>query len=87
MTFAANAALTNRELSIEELDAIAAGKFTWGGFLGAIGIGAGAGAAVGAGIGGAIAGPPGALLTGIVTGVEGGAIGGILYFAHNISLD
>jgi hypothetical protein len=65
----------NRELSIEELDAIAAGKVTWGEFGGAVLAGAATGgfggAAAGAAIGGIGAGP-GALFGGIGGALLGG---------------
>jgi hypothetical protein len=65
----------NRELSIEELDAIAAGKITWGDFGGAVlaggAVGALGGAAAGAPIGGVGAGP-GALFGGIGGALLGG---------------
>jgi hypothetical protein len=78
-----NHELSNRELSIEELDAIAAGKFSWQDFFGAVSEGAGVGAiAVGAGagvVGGFAAGPVGAVGGGVL-GIVGGGIGGGLIF-------
>jgi hypothetical protein len=81
MTVAMNDMLTadfaNRELSIDELDAIAAGlfsNFSWGGFGKAVGAGAGGGAVVGA-IGGSFLGPGGAAFFGAALGAEGAVMG------------
>lgn len=59
-----------RELSIDELDAVAGGKWSWRKFVGSIVGGAATGAAAGAAAGGVGAGPG---------AVGGGLIGGIGY--------
>lgn len=58
------------ELSIEELDTVAGGDFSWKGFVGAIGAGAVTGGLGGAAAGGLGAGPG---------AVGGGLLGGIAY--------
>lgn len=70
MTHATNDDAATRELSIEELDSVAGGDFSWRGLVGAIAGGAGAGGAGGLAVGGVGAGP-GAL--------GGGLLGGIAY--------
>jgi hypothetical protein len=70
MTHMMNQDVTPQELSIEELDAVAGGDFSWKGLVGAIAGGAAAG-----GVGGLAGGPVGA-----GTGaVGGGLLAGIGY--------
>ena len=78
-----NHELSNRELSIEELDAIAAGKFSWGDFWGAVSEGAGIGSiacgAAGGTVAGFAAGPVGAVAGGVGGIVVGGIGGGLIF--------
>jgi len=67
MTHTTNDA-ANRELSIEELDSVAGGKWSWGDFAKAVGAGALTGGAGGAAAGGVGAGP-GALGGGLLAGI------------------
>jgi hypothetical protein len=60
----------SQELSIEDLDAVAAGKFSWRGLLGAV-IGGGATGGLGGAAVGGIGAGPGA--------IGGGLLGGIGY--------
>lgn len=70
MTLHANEFSVTRELSIEELDDVAGGRFSWGGLLKAV-VGGGATGAMGGSLAGGIGAGPGA--------VGGGLIGGIGY--------
>ena len=79
-----NENFAHRGLSIEELDAIAAGKFTWGGFFGAVAEGAGIGAVGGAGIGGIAGGPVGAAFGAGIGASGGGYIAGYRYLITHI---
>jgi uncharacterized protein YcfJ len=63
------------ELSIEELDSVAGGDFSWKGFVGAVAGGAAAG-----GLGGAAGGPAGAG----AGALSGGLLGGIAYCVSSI---
>jgi hypothetical protein len=75
MTNPTNDCAALRELSIEELDEVAGGKWSWGDFAKAIGAGAVTGGMAGAAAGGVGAGP-GAL--------GGGLLGGIGYCISEI---
>ncbi len=75
MTPATNDDAATRELSIQELDSIAGGKWSWGDFAKALGAGAATGGMAGAAAGGVGAGP-GAL--------GGGLLGGIAYCINQI---
>ena len=63
------------ELSIEELDSVAGGDFSWKGFVGAV-----AGGAADGGLGGAAGGPAGAG----AGALSGGLLGGIAYCVSSI---
>jgi hypothetical protein len=75
MTLPTNDDLLNRELTIEELEEIAAGRFSWGGLLGAIVAGGTTGGLGGAAVGGIGAGPG---------AVGGGLLGGIGYCINSL---
>jgi hypothetical protein len=66
---------TLRELSLEELEMISGGKWSWGEFAKAVGIGAAAGGMGGAAVGG-IGAAPGA--------IGGGLLGGFGYAAKEV---
>jgi hypothetical protein len=70
MTFATKDDAASRELSIEELDSVVAGEWSWGDFAKAVGAGA-----VGGALGGAAVAPPAA----IPGAIGGGLIAGIGY--------
>ena len=70
MTRGMNDDAATRELSIEELDAVAGGKWSWGDFAKALG-----GGAVTGGMGGAAVGGVGA----VPGAIGGGLLGGIGY--------
>lgn len=76
MTIHNNSFATFRELSIEELDNVAGGKWSWGDFAKAVGAGAATG-----GMGGAAAGGPAGAVPGAI---GGGLLGGIGYCIHEI---
>jgi hypothetical protein len=71
-----NEDVANRELSIEELDPVAGGDWSWKGFFGAVAGGAATGAMGGAAVGGVGAGP-GAIGGGLTGGI-GYCIGAII---------
>jgi hypothetical protein len=75
MTFPTNNGLADPELSIEELDAIAAGTFSWRSLLGAIVAGGTTGGLGGAAVGGIGAGPG---------AIGGGLLGGIGYCINSL---
>lgn len=68
MTHVTNNDVATRELSIEELDLVAAGDFSWGGLAKAMGAGAATGALGGSVVGGVGAGP-GAVGGGLLAGI------------------
>jgi hypothetical protein len=68
MTHVTNNDAAARELSIEELDSVAAGEFSWGGLAKAMGAGAVTGGLGGSVVGGVGAGP-GALGGGLLAGI------------------
>ncbi len=75
MTHATNNDAATHELSIDELDAVAGGKWSWGDFAKAVGAGAATGGLGGAAAGGVGAGPG---------AIGGGLLGGIGYCISQI---
>jgi hypothetical protein len=75
MTNLTNDCAALRELSIEELDEVAGGKWSWGDFTKAIGVGTVTGGLGGAAVGG-VGAVPGA--------IGGGLLGGIGYCLNEI---